>query len=108
MSAKRRIVVFLEDACEHTHWFTHRRPWLWLPFRICPLANLSSALDERWGTGVWETVRPELTHITFYVCERCGSMLPETDMGRVGDDWYCHPSTSNGTTCYQRETWVSA
>lgn len=62
---KRRIVEALESACVLGHWFTWRRPWLWIcgP-HICPLADLSDWLDQRWRTGVWE--RPlEISYGTF-------------------------------------------
>lgn len=55
---KRWIVAHLESGCEHTHWFTHRKPWLWLPIHNgwCLLARWSDALDQRWHTGVWTDV----------------------------------------------------
>lgn len=108
MIAKRRFVSFLEDACGYTHWFTHRRPWLWLPFPVCPLASLSDRLDQRWGTGVWTDGEPEPLRLMVRQCGRCGSCREVTEMGLVGDVWYCHPSTSNGATCYQRETWLAS
>lgn len=44
-SAKRAIVIALEDVCGLTgHHFCHR------------LAAGSAKLDERWGTGVWKPV----------------------------------------------------
>lgn len=69
---RRRIVRVVEDACGWTHWFTWHRPWLWLGRGTgylpvvglcvhCPLAELSSRLDERWfpdGDGEWKTVTP--------------------------------------------------
>lgn len=56
---KRRLVSALEAACTLTHPIVHRRPWLWLPLPICPLACLSDRLDQRWGTGVWQPCAPE-------------------------------------------------
>jgi hypothetical protein len=67
---RRLAVRLLDDACCWTHWLTWHRPWLWLGWRKgrlpviglcahCPLAELSSRLDERWfpdGDGEWKPV----------------------------------------------------
>jgi hypothetical protein len=54
---KRLIVRWTETACSLTHPITLRRPWLWLPLPICPLASYSATLDKRWGTGVWKPIK---------------------------------------------------
>ena len=51
------FVSGLETACDWSHPIVHHRPWLWLPFPICPLATLSCSLNERWGLDVW--TKPE-------------------------------------------------
>lgn len=50
---RRLTVTFLEHACTWTHPVTLHRPWLWL-FRHCPLATLSSRLEDKWETGAWK------------------------------------------------------
>lgn len=53
---KRWIVIALEWSCNYVHWFTFRRPWIWLPIKngYCLLATWSYQLDQRWGTGEWK------------------------------------------------------
>lgn len=43
------FVIFLEAKCKYVHWI----PGIW-----CTLAGWSSILDEKYKTGVWESVPP--------------------------------------------------
>ena len=57
MILRRFIVIALERACVPVHQITHRRPFLWTPWPLCPLAELSYRLEERWKTGAWRYVK---------------------------------------------------
>lgn len=50
-------------------------------------------------------IPPEPPSERTVTCAGCGRERSVNDVAWIGDQPYCHPAMSEGTTCYMFETW---